>query len=198
MKDKSQEVSKNIYLIGFMGVGKSAIGRRLAHELGARFTDSDQAIEQQAGLTVKQIFEQSGEATFREYERRFVETGHPASGQVIACGGGLAVQPGMLAQLKQRGIVVSLFASEATILKRTRKNKQRPLLNVENPAEKNSCPATGAFAHLYAGECLRRHRWPEHKRRCTAYQASLRGDELVAAIVVCGFAVTAVMSIELM
>jgi shikimate kinase len=136
VKEKKQEATKNIYLIGFMGVGKSAIGRRLAHELDAQFTDSDQAIEQQAGLTVKQIFEQSGEATFREYERRFVETGHPASGQVIACGGGLAVQPGMLAQLKQRGIVVSLFASEATILKRTRKNKQRPLLNVENPAEK--------------------------------------------------------------
>ena len=134
--EKKQETRKNIYLIGFMGVGKSAIGRRLANELNTRFIDSDQAIEQQIGLTVKQIFEQSGEAKFREYERHFVDALRPSSGQVIACGGGLAVQPGMLEHLKQRGIVVSLFASETTILKRTSKNKLRPLLNVDKPAEK--------------------------------------------------------------
>jgi shikimate kinase len=124
--------SKNLYLVGFMGVGKSLIGRRAAKELGLRFIDSDAAIEKAVGCTVAEIFEKEGEPLFREYERAFVESGHPQSGCLVACGGGLVVQPGMGAQLRERGVVISLFASPETILERTGRNNKRPLLNVPN------------------------------------------------------------------
>lgn len=132
MNDKS----KNLYLVGFMGVGKSVIGQRVAHELGMRFIDSDNAIEKEQGCKVKEIFEREGEARFREYERAFVESGHPETGFVVACGGGLVVQPGITDLLRARGVVVSLFASAETIIERTGRNDKRPLLNVENPEER--------------------------------------------------------------
>lgn len=122
--------SKNLYLVGFMGVGKSLIGRRVAKELGLRFIDSDLAIEKAVGCPISEIFEKEGEGRFREYERSFVETGHPENGCLVACGGGLVVQPGMGDLLRERGVVVSLFASPETILERTGRNKKRPLLNV--------------------------------------------------------------------
>lgn len=116
-----------------MGVGKSAIGRKVARELGYEFIDSDEAIEATAGKKIPQIFESEGEARFREYERNFVESGHPKTGCVISCGGGLVVQPGMSDRLKRKGVVVCLFASVENILERTARNSNRPLLNVENP-----------------------------------------------------------------
>ncbi len=122
--------SKNLYLVGFMGVGKSVIGQRVAKELGLRFIDSDNAIEKSVGCSISEIFEKEGEGRFREYERAFVETGHPESGCLVACGGGLVVQPGIGALLRERGVVVSLFASPETILERTGRNNKRPLLNV--------------------------------------------------------------------
>ena len=87
MNDKS----KNLYLVGFMGVGKSVIGRSVAAELGMRFIDSDRAIEKEQGCRIADIFKAEGEARFREYERRFVESGHPSHGCVVACGGGLVI-----------------------------------------------------------------------------------------------------------
>ena len=129
MNDKS----KNLYLVGFMGVGKSVIGRRLAGELGLRFVDTDHAIEKAQGCSIAEIFKKEGEARFREYERSFIESGHAATGYVVACGGGLVVQPGMVDLLRARGVVVSLFASVETIIERTARNNKRPLLNVEDP-----------------------------------------------------------------
>jgi shikimate kinase len=66
-------------------------------------------------------------------ERRFIEDGHPARGSVVACGGGLVVQPGMLELLKSKGVVICLHASIATIIQRTAQSHARPLLNVEDP-----------------------------------------------------------------
>ncbi|NDV63067.1 shikimate kinase [Puniceicoccales bacterium CK1056] len=126
----------NIYLIGFMGVGKSAVGRNLARAMRMQFIDSDWAIEQVAGKSISKIFKEDGEARFRELEREFVETGHPETGVVVACGGGLPVQPGMSDLLKQKGVVVCLFARPETIMARTIGNPKRPLLNVENPEER--------------------------------------------------------------
>ncbi|CAI8330859.1 MAG: Shikimate kinase 1 [Opitutia bacterium UBA7350] len=128
MNDKS----KNLYLVGFMGVGKSVIGRQVAGKLGLQFIDSDNAIEKAKGCRISDIFETEGEASFRQYERRFVESGHPSSGCVIACGGGLVVQAGIAEILRARGVVISLFASIETIMERTSRNDKRPLLNVEN------------------------------------------------------------------
>ena len=124
---------RNLYLVGFMGSGKSAVGRSVASELGMRFIDSDVAIEAETGLSVSAIFDQFGEAHFRELEQSFIERGHPDCGCVVACGGGLITQEGMADQLRDRGVVICLFASVDTILQRTRANAKRPLLNVANP-----------------------------------------------------------------
>ena len=126
----------NLYLVGFMGTGKSTVGRQVAHRLGFRLFDSDQEIEQQQGRTIAEIFAQEGEPAFRALERAFVETGHPAERAVVACGGGLVVQPGLADELRRRGVVVCLHASLATVLDRTSRHRHRPLLNVEDPAER--------------------------------------------------------------
>ncbi|QYY36844.1 shikimate kinase [Ruficoccus sp. ZRK36] len=123
----------NLYLVGFMGTGKTTVGRALARRLRLKFIDSDHVIEEQAGKPIPQIFAEEGEAHFRALEKAFVESGHPACGCIVACGGGLVTQPGMAEALRERGIVVSLFASPATILKRTSSNSNRPLLNVPDP-----------------------------------------------------------------
>lgn len=123
----------NIYLVGFMGTGKSTIGRQLAQELDYRFIDSDQAIEAEAGLSIPDIFQTQGEAKFRAMEKAFVESGHDTEACVVSCGGGLVFQPGLKEMLQAKGVVISLFASPETIYERTRSNKNRPLLNVDNP-----------------------------------------------------------------
>jgi shikimate kinase len=130
------QTKPNLYLVGFMGVGKSAIGRRVARELSLRFIDSDQQIEKTQGKRIPEIFETEGEGRFREMERAFVESGHPSSGCVVSCGGGLVIQPGMKELLKERGVVICLFASAESIIERTSRNKNRPLLNVPDPAAK--------------------------------------------------------------
>ena len=136
MDRKGQKSRANIYLVGFMGVGKSTIGVRLAHELGYSFFDSDKEIEERVGKSITEIFADSGEAKFRQYEREFVDSGHPAEGCVISCGGGLVVQKDMPEKLKSKGVVICLFASLESILKRTQQSKKRPLLNVDAPAER--------------------------------------------------------------
>lgn len=131
MQRRSQR--PNLYLIGFMGVGKTVVGRTLARSLRMEFIDSDWAIEKEAGQTIAEIFRKEGEEAFRELERRFVETGHPSAGTVVSCGGGLPIQPGMAERLKAKGVVVCLFARPETILQRTLGNPKRPLLNVADP-----------------------------------------------------------------
>ena len=121
----------NLYLVGFMGTGKTTIGRAAAHRLGFQLIDSDHEIERIRGASVADIFSREGEAAFRALEREFILQGHPDSGCVIACGGGLVVQPGLLDELKRRGVVACLHASIETILKRTQGNRTRPLLNGE-------------------------------------------------------------------
>lgn len=127
----------NLYLVGFMGTGKTTIGRAAAQRLGFVLLDSDQEIERTSGKTIAEIFAQEGEPVFRARERAFIENGHPGRGCVVACGGGLVVQPGMLDLLNARGVVVCLHASLETILRRTQGNRTRPLLNVdEDPLER--------------------------------------------------------------
>ncbi|HXQ81858.1 MAG TPA: shikimate kinase [Opitutaceae bacterium] len=117
-----------------MGTGKTTVGRAVAHRIGFKCVDSDHEIERKAGKPVAEIFAQDGEGAFRALERWFVEEGHARERLVVACGGGLVVQPGMLDLLGERGVVVCLHASIETILARTaRHSKTRPLLNVEDP-----------------------------------------------------------------
>lgn len=126
----------NLYLVGFMGTGKTTVGRAIAQKLGFTLLDSDHEIERLQKKTIPEIFAQQGEPAFRAMEREFIAHGHPAERAVISCGGGLVVQPGMLEELQARGVVVCLHASVETILARTARHNNRPLLNTENPEER--------------------------------------------------------------
>ena len=126
----------NLYLVGFMGTGKSTVGRQVARQLGFRFLDSDHEIERIQGKPVAKIFAEEGEARFRALEREFIEQGHPAEGCIVACGGGLIVPPGMLELLRGRGVVICLHAPIETILQRTLRTNHRPLIRVENPEQR--------------------------------------------------------------
>ncbi|MDO8539151.1 MAG: shikimate kinase [Opitutaceae bacterium] len=125
----------NLYLVGFMGTGKTTVGRAVAHNLGFHLVDSDHEIERQQGREIPEIFAQLGEPAFRVLEREFIERGHATERTVISCGGGLVVQPGMLEVLKQKGVVICLHASLPTILARTARHRNRPLLAVDDPEE---------------------------------------------------------------
>ena len=126
----------NLYLVGFMGTGKTTVGRAVGQKIGFHVLDSDHEIERLQGKTIPDIFAQDGEPAFRAMERTFIEQGHPAERTLVACGGGLVVQPGMLALLKTKGVVVCLHASLETILARTARHRNRPLLAVDDPEER--------------------------------------------------------------
>jgi shikimate kinase len=126
----------NLYLVGFMGTGKTTVARAVGHKLGFQVIDSDHEIEKLKGKSIPDIFAQDGEPAFRRFERDFIEHGHPMDRTVVACGGGLVVQPGMLEQLKIRGVVICLHASLETILARTSRHRNRPLLAVDDPEER--------------------------------------------------------------
>lgn len=123
----------NLYLVGFMGTGKTTVGRALAQRTGFAVMDSDHEIERVQGRTISDIFAQQGEPAFRAMEREFIEHGHPTARHIIACGGGLVVQPGMLDLLQTKGVVICLHASLETVLARTARHRTRPLLAVEDP-----------------------------------------------------------------
>ncbi|MFO8027592.1 MAG: shikimate kinase [Opitutales bacterium] len=155
MSEKTKRQKPNLYLVGFMGVGKSAVGRKVARELGYRFIDSDHAIESLKGKKIARIFADEGEAAFRRMEREFIESGHPDEGCVVSCGGGLVVPEGMSELLKRKGVVVSLFASPECIIERTGRNSKRPLLNVDNPAERvRELLAEREPIYMNAGACI--------------------------------------------
>jgi len=131
-----RRMDTNLYLVGFMGTGKSTVGRQVARLMDFEFLDSDHEIERLQGKPVSQIFAEQGEAAFRGMEREFIERGHPAKRCVISCGGGLVVPPGMLELLRKRGVIICLHAPIETILQRTMHANHRPLLAVENPEQR--------------------------------------------------------------
>ena len=120
--------TQNIALIGFMAVGKSAVGRNLAKRLGRRFVDLDRLIEKSAGMKVRQIFEQKGEAYFRQLEKQALAQVLAKDGQVIASGGGVVLDDDNLAMLREQTLLVGLSASTETILRRVGDRATRPLL----------------------------------------------------------------------
>lgn len=126
----------NLYLVGFMGTGKTTIGRIVSQRLGFTLLDSDHEIERLERRSIPQIFEEDGEPAFRRMEHAFVFGGHQSTRAVVACGGGLVVQPGMSAALRERGVVICLHASMETVMNRTRGNRNRPLLDVADPMER--------------------------------------------------------------
>jgi shikimate kinase len=98
--------------------------------------DSDHEIERLTGRTISDLFATEGEEAFRRREREFIEHGHATERTVVACGGGLIVQPGAIERVRARGVIICLHASIESILERTARQRNRPLLNVENPEER--------------------------------------------------------------
>ncbi|MBN1366975.1 MAG: shikimate kinase [Dehalococcoidales bacterium] len=119
----------SIALIGFMGTGKTAVGRILAAKLGKRFIELDELIEKRAGKSINDIF-RGGEIAFREMEIAAVKEVAGKKNQVIACGGGIVLNRINIDRLKQESITVLLTASPTVILKRTSTSNNRPLLNI--------------------------------------------------------------------
>jgi shikimate kinase len=124
---------QNLALIGFMGTGKSAVGRQVASMLHFTFLDTDRVIEARAGKTISDIFAQEGEPAFREWERRIVEELTHRTKTVIATGGGLPLNDANMASLKTHALVICLWASPETIHERVRGHNHRPLLNEADP-----------------------------------------------------------------
>ena len=126
----------NLALIGFMGTGKSSVGRLVADSLHFTFLDTDRVIEARAGKTIREIFEQQGEAAFRELEQGIVAELAHRKRTVISTGGGLPVNEANLASLKTHALVVCLWASPEKIFERVHNHSHRPLLNEPEPLEK--------------------------------------------------------------
>ncbi|MEI6781923.1 MAG: shikimate kinase [Verrucomicrobiota bacterium] len=123
----------NLALTGFMGTGKSSVGRLVAEGLHFTFLDTDHVIEARAGKSIRDIFAQDGEPAFRQWERRIVEELTRREKTVIATGGGLPADPANLASLKTHALVICLWASPETIWERVRGHDHRPLLNEADP-----------------------------------------------------------------
>ena len=126
----------NLALIGFMGAGKSCVGRLAAESMRFTFLDTDSVIEARAGKPISAIFQQDGEPVFRDWERRIVRELARRERTVIATGGGLPANEANLASLKTHALVVCLWASPETIWERVRGHAHRPLLNEADPLAK--------------------------------------------------------------
>lgn len=117
----------NIVLIGFMATGKSVVGRRLAKKRDMVYVDVDQEIEKLAGMTIKKLFRQYGEARFRGEEKCMVDKVSRLDGQVISTGGGLVLNPDNLDKLRKKAYIIALDADLTTLYARLALNKDRPL-----------------------------------------------------------------------
>ncbi len=126
----------NIFLIGPMGSGKSAVGRQLARLFHLTFYDSDADIEAKTGVDIAFIFEKEGEAGFRTREKESIERLTRLESIVLATGGGAVIEADNRRVLAERGIVVYLETSIEQQLERTRHARHRPLLNDTDPEEK--------------------------------------------------------------
>lgn len=128
-------LDRSIVLVGLMGAGKSAVGRRLAKRLGLPFTDTDKEVEAAAGCSVSDIFETWGEAAFRDTERRVIARLLDGPPQVLATGGGAYMAPDTRALITQRGLSVWLRAELDVLVERTARRNTRPLLRQGDPRE---------------------------------------------------------------
>ena len=131
----STQQPQNIVLIGFMGVGKTTIGKLLAKKLGFRFTDTDARIVKQAGHPIPKIFAEEGEEGFRERETAALNSLANLQHTIIATGGGVITREENLPLLKKLGYVVWLTAEEDDIYHRVTANSERPLMQTDNPRE---------------------------------------------------------------
>jgi shikimate kinase len=126
---------KNLFLIGPMGAGKSAVGRQLARMLHLTFLDSDDEIEKRTGVDIPFIFEKEGDAGFRKREAKVVDDLSNMDGVVLATGGGAVMDAQNRSKLGARGFVVYLKTSVDQQLQRTSRGRERPLLDNDDPRQ---------------------------------------------------------------
>ena len=124
---------QNLFLVGPMGAGKSAVGRQLARLLHLEFVDSDQEIESRTGVDIPFIFEKEGEQGFRKREAQVIDELSQKEGIILATGGGAIMDPENRSHLGARGFVVYLHTSVDQQLSRTRRGRDRPLLHSDDP-----------------------------------------------------------------
>ncbi len=128
---QSEVTPENIVLIGFMGSGKTTVGRELHQRLGYPLTDTDRSIEEKMGKKITEIFKEEGESAFRDFETlQLLELAKESDArQIISTGGGVVIRPENRSLLRKLGYVVWLHAPEEVIFERTSRNQDRPLLN---------------------------------------------------------------------
>jgi shikimate kinase len=124
---------ENVFLVGLMGAGKTSVGKMLAKRLGKTFHDSDHVIEARTGVRIPVIFEIEGEAGFRAREAAVIDELTALDNIVLATGGGAVLSPANREALRARGTVVYLRASVDELWNRTRHDRNRPLLQTEDP-----------------------------------------------------------------
>jgi len=129
-------MKSNIALIGFMGTGKTVVGKVLAQKLGKRFVEMDSLIEQKVGKSIPDIFQQDGEIAFRELEIKVTKEVSRDENLIIACGGGIVLNKINIDRLRQNSVIVCLTASPEAILKRVSGNEYRPLLHTPDKSRK--------------------------------------------------------------
>lgn len=122
-----------LWLVGMMGSGKTSVGNLAAHVLGVGFVDTDASIEKASGATVAQVWENSGEAGFRQLESEAMEAAESIESAIVATGGGAVVSPQNRGILQTTGSVVWLQASPEVALARLREGTARPLLTTDDP-----------------------------------------------------------------
>lgn len=125
----SKGINCNIFLIGFMGAGKSTIARTLQRKLGFPLVEMDERIVQEQGMSINDIFAQYGEAHFREIESQLVVDLGKQEPSIVSCGGGVVVRPENTQNMKKSGRIVLLKASPETIFERVKNSTDRPILN---------------------------------------------------------------------
>ena len=140
--DDANEASGNIFLVGMMGAGKTTIGKLLAHFLDKTFFDSDREIQKRTGVSIPVIFEIEGEAGFRKRETEMLTELLKSENIVLATGGGAVLSIENREILKRGGTVIYLRATVDDLWRRTRQDKNRPLLQTSDPRRK--------LAELYA------------------------------------------------
>lgn len=143
------DTRRNLVLLGFMGTGKSALGRRVAALAGCPFLDMDAELERRAGKPISRIFAEDGEPAFRGMESALAAEWGRRAGAVIACGGGVVLRAENLQALGENGLLVCLTAPPEAILQRTARSQKRPLLAGEDPAQQIRA-LLAARAPLYA------------------------------------------------
>ena len=126
---------RNIVLVGFMGTGKTAAGRKLAKILDMRYVNTDDLIETKEGRAINEIFAKDGEGYFRKVERGIIKEVSDSENSVIATGGGVVLNSENIENLKKNGILICLNSTAEEILERTKNCTHRPLLNVPSPVE---------------------------------------------------------------